>query len=335
MTSQDIDKLMSTGIFPVPCGNRLMTETHISWLIMCDRRVYKIKKPIQYDFLDFSTPGKRAYFCEREITLNKRLAPEMYLDVVPIWRKANAIGVGPADDAMIIDYAVHMQRMDAARQMDVLLRRARVGLNDIHRLAEVVAGFHKNAARVSDTDVDDIVHQFKAIESLLDRIEDLLGKNYRAHTLSAIEIFTGFMESHSGLLSSRLERGFYRDGHGDLHARNIFLYRDPVIFDCIEFNDAYRRIDVLNDVAFLCMDLDAFGRHDLTSAFVAEYGSLFSCLTSEDDYTLLRFYKCYRANVRAKVNVLRAAGAEGPARDKAIGEARRYFDLMLAYCSNS
>lgn len=148
----------------------------------------------------------------------------------------------------------------------------------------------------------------------------------------AIEISDRFIQKNKELLANRLKAGFFRDCHGDLHSRNIFLLSSPQPFDCIEFNDDYRQIDVLNEVAFLCMDLDAFGRKDLSDLFLTSYNNLFTSIKTDDDYTLFVYYKSYRANIRAKVNSLRARAAEDDSQKKsALAEANKYLLLMDSY----
>ncbi len=133
-------------------------------------------------------------------------------------------------------------------------------------------------------------------------------------------------------MERRLKSGFFRDCHGDLHTRNIFLLPEPQPFDCIEFNDDYRQIDTLNEVAFLCMDLDAMGRQDLSEVFIKHYNRLFTVMRNEEERKLFVYYKCYRANVRAKVNSLRARSTEDSiAKTKALAEARKYLFLMEGY----
>jgi aminoglycoside phosphotransferase family enzyme len=141
-----------------------------------------------------------------------------------------------------------------------------------------------------------------------------------------------FHEANKNLLAERLKAGYIRDCHGDLHSRNIFLLHTPQVFDCIEFNDDYRQIDVLNDIAFLCMDLDAFGRKDFSDFFLDCYDQLFSTIKTAQDRKLLIYYKSYRANIRAKVNSLRARSAKSEDQKKiALSETEKYLLLMQGY----
>src|SRR5690606_40883587 len=130
--------------------------------------------------------------------------------------------------------------------------------------------------------------------------------NMLEHTLKKSD---EFVLDNRRLLEDRIEDGFHRDGHGDLHSRNIFLLDEPVIFDCIEFNDEYRQVDVLNEVAFLCMDLDVFGRSDLARTFIEAYTARFAAISSVRDVALYHYYKCYLANIRTKFNSLNAQHA--------------------------
>ena len=143
------------------------------------------------------------------------------------------------------------------------------------------------------------------------------------------------MERNKGLLAQRLNAGYFRDCHGDLHSRNIFLLPDPQPFDCIEFNDDIRQIDVLNEVAFLCMDLDAFDRKDLSDLFIEYYNQFFPTMMTDADRRLFVYYKSYRANIRAKVNSLRARSAAGSVeKAKSLSAVSKYLELMDSYLSS-
>ncbi len=158
------------------------------------------------------------------------------------------------------------------------------------------------------------------------------GSMYASIIGSAIKASDDFLKRNKDLLTARLRAGFFRDCHGDLHSRNIFLLPSPQPFDCIEFNDDYRQIDVLNEVAFLCMDLDAFGKKDLSELFLEYYNQFFPSMKSSKEHYLFVFYKAYRANVRAKVNSLRAKSAVNEKeRTKALSEVDKYLRLMESY----
>jgi len=331
MTKEQINKLILEGEFPENAGRPDLIETHISWVLICDRYVYKIKKPIQYSFLDFSTVQKRKYFCEREVELNRRLTDNIYLDVLPI-REISGRFLMDGEAGDVIEYAVRMRKMDRDKQMDVLLVNNKVTTTDIRNLAERIAAFHKNTDIVYQKNFLDVQEKFNDLGAEKDFLHEYLNKNNYTIICQAIDTSNVFIERNKKLLADRLKAGFFRNCHGDLHTRNIFLLPSPQPFDCIEFNDDYRQIDVLNEVAFLCMDLDAFGRQDLSDIFINSYNNLFPSMKTDEDRRLFVYYKGYRSNIRAKVNSLRAREAGNDAdRKLRLAEADKYLRLMDCY----
>ena len=331
MTKEQINKLCSVEEFPENSNKPELIETHISWVILCDRFVYKIKKPIQYSFLDFSTIEKRKFYCTREIELNRRLTDDIYIDVQTIREKSHEVFIGEGEGE-IIDYAVRMRKLDRKLQMDSLLLNNRVTHSDIFNLAEKIATFHKNTSVIYQKDFLDVQKMFNDLKAEKDHLADHLDINSSQIIIRAIDIANKFIEANKILLAKRLEAGFFRDCHGDLHSRNIFLLPSPQPFDCIEFNDDYRQIDVLNEVAFLCMDLDAFGRQDLSDLFLKYYNDLFPCMITKEDHRLFVFYKSYRSNIRAKVNSLRARGSRNANEKRlALADVEKYLCLMDGY----
>lgn len=331
MTKAQINKLVSDGVFPGDNGTRALIETHISWVIVCDQFVYKIKKPVHYSFLDFSTLELRKHFCEREIQLNKRLTEGIYLDVQSIYEKEGNYFMG-GKKGTLVDYAVRMRKLDKEKQMDQLLIKKQVTKSDITSLSEKIANFHKHAEIIYKKDVLKIREDFNDLKEQKEFLSEKLGGKYRKIIEHAIKISDSFIEKSKVLLDTRLHEGFYRHCHGDLHSRNIFLLPAPVPFDCIEFNDDFRQIDLLNEVAFLCMDLDAFDRRDLSDQFITDYNRFFLAIRTSEEQRLFIYYKSYRANVRAKVNNLRAKSAgDKKEKTKALATAAKYLDLMDSY----
>lgn len=331
MIKDQIDKLLLEGEFPEMSFQKELVETHISWVILCKNYVYKIKKPIKYSFLDFSTLELRRYFCLKELELNQRLTKNIYLGVLPIYELKGAFKIG-GDDGILIDYTLKMLKMDPQRQMDVLLKKDGVSTSDIQNLAKRIADFHKNTVIVYKKDVLDIQEKFNDLETEKEFLSKNLGVAFGDLIDNSITTCNTFLQKNKKLLKERLNAGFFKDCHGDLHTRNIFLLHEPQPFDCIEFNDDFRQIDVLNEVAFLCMDLEALKRSDLSELFMKEYNILFPSMRNDDEHQLFIFYKCYRANVRAKVNSLRAKGAsEKKDKTKSLMEAKKYLMLMQTY----
>lgn len=331
MTKDQINKLVTDGKFPDYTRHRELIETHISWVIIGDQFVYKIKKPIQYSFLDFSTIELRKHFCEREIELNKRLTEDIYIDVQPIYDRDGHLVIG-GNEGNLLDHAVRMHKMESEKQMDVLLVKKKVTEMDIKNLAGKIARFHQNTKIIYEKDFMDIKEKFADLGTEREFLENNLGSESNDIINHAIHTSNDFMIKSKELLAERCKTGYFRDCHGDLHSRNIFLLPSPQPFDCIEFNDDFRQIDVLNEVAFLCMDLDSFDRQDLSSMFIDLYNEKFPTVKTEDDKHLFIYYKSYRANVRAKVNSLRSRSASSrETKRKALDEASRYLKLMNHY----
>lgn len=331
MTKEQINSLCSEGRFPVreSCGE--LVETHISWVLLCDRFVYKIKKPVHYSFLDFSTLQRRKHFCEREIELNRRLTKKIYVDVQPVLEVNSRTVIG-GRRGTLIDYAVRMHKMDRDTQMDRLLFHHRVTDGDIRNLAKKIASFHKNTKIIYEKNFLDVQDMFNDLGSVKDFLSEYLDNSTRGIIDYAIDTSDKFLNKNRELLRSRLTAGFFRDCHGDLHSRNIFLLPSPQPFDCIEFNDDFRQIDVLNEAAFLCMDLDAFERQDLSALFIEYYNAFFPSMKTVEERDLFIYYKSYRANVRAKVNGLRAkSAATDMEKTRNISAACKYLQLMDSY----
>ncbi len=275
-------------------------ETHVSLLLMTGPIVYKFKKPVTFNFLDYSTLAKRRRGCRREVDLNQRLAPEMYRGVVPITGSPSEPTVD--GEGSVIEYAVQMKQFEDEQRLDRLVRNDGVTGAMMDRIADRVASFHEDAERVDCSDSseapDRLLNDVRGTyNNLTDRVsgEDRIG--------SSFEWMKTFLEERRNRFVERLDDGFVRDVHGDLHLENIAWYEDrPVIYDCIEFNDSLREIDLVNEVAFLAMDLERVDRSDLGWRFVNRY------LERTGDYegtVLLPFYKTYRAMVRAMVTAMK------------------------------
>lgn len=325
MTKDDIDHMTISS----QCNDHEVEETHISWVVVCPQYAYKIKKPVRFSFLDFSTLSRRKHYCERELILNRRLTRDVYLNVVPVKKDGRHffIGEGKGDT---VDYAVQMRKLDSGRRMDLLIERNLVSKQDIEKLAERIARFHQDARIVSKGETLDLRKEFNALLE----VNEFLGKQLRPlvgveDIYKAIAVSDSFLEAHASLFADRSP--FYRDCHGDLHCQNIFLTPGPVIFDCIEFNDQLRYTDVLNEIAFLCMDLEAYHKQVLAGYFVEVYNGMFPVIRSAEEWQLFNFYKSYRANIRAKVFILKAEKISGGEREEALKNAQKYLDLMNSY----
>lgn len=310
----------------------VLLETHISWVILAGAFAYKIKKPVRFSFLDFSSLKKRKYYCERELALNRRLAPGMYLRVVPVCQDQQGFALG-TKNSRIVDYAVVMSRMDTAKEMDRLLETGQVREQAILTLAARLAAFHRGAR---------VVQRRPDIAVLRARFNDLLsvqafaGRHLGADPAGvigrAVQSSDRFLERSAAVIFERSAKGFVRDLHGDLHTGNVFLYEEPVIFDCIEFNEGMRELDVLDELAFLTMDIEAHGRAGLSGLLYREYQRLSGAESCGEDKALYAYYQCYRAAVRAKVQLLRArATGDQPVFTDSLRAAAVYLALLAGY----
>ncbi len=305
-------------------------ETHISSVLLTGSHAYKLKKPVDLGFVDFTTRERRRFFCDEELRLNRRLAPSLYLTVVPVTGTIDAPVMG--GDGEAIDYAVQMREFPQDALLSRALARGEVTAADIDALADEVARFHARA------DVAAATSPFGTPE----RIADYARQNFvqcggpavqsaQRRALAALACWTeDELAARAETMRRRKADGFVRECHGDLHLGNMAeIDGRPVIFDCIEFNDDLRWIDVMSEVAFTTMDLADRGRLDLARRFLNAY------VERTGDYAglpVLRFYLVYRAMVRAKVARVRAAqvGA-GPARAAADAEYRGYVVQARRY----
>lgn len=329
MNESEIQQLARHGHFDRQPLHGQLEETHISWVILSRSHAFKIKKPVKLDFLDFSTLALRKHYCEREIALNSRFSP-IYLDVQPVWKGKDGWHIGQVG-AEVADYAVCMKRMSSEKRMDHQLNKKGVKKQQMVELAEVIAGFHRKAEKIF-IPFDPMVARdtFNDINDILDFTRQHLGPDAAKAIERAIIWSNHFIDRHQERFRERIEEGWKRDVHGDLHSGNIFLYKTPVLFDCIEFNDEYRQIDLLYEIAFLCMDLEAFHRPELEQIFLREYLKRVHCIETREDEMIFRYFKSLRANVRAKVSAIRAMQQED---DKVadLAELKKYLALMEQY----
>lgn len=333
MTQDQVNYIIDNKAIPYPTDGIKLIETHISWVILTDQYAYKIKKPIRFSFLDFSTLEKRKEYCEKEVKLNKRLAPAIYLEVIPIKNNNGKYRIND-NQGSIIDYAVLMRRMDETKQMDLLLDHGTVKEESIIQLADVLAFFHQEAAIVPEgEDWRELYEEFEDIVSVQNFLVSYFGKETGQLVEEVNRWAYQFLNGIKKRIDERNKKGFVIEGHGDLHTRNIFLLDDPVIFDCIEFNDDFRKLDILNEIAFLCMDLERFGRSDLSKIFREHYFSKIRCIENKTDEQLFCFYKLYRANVRLKVHAINAQAFDitRDKRQREMALLSQYLELYKLY----
>ncbi|MCH6234465.1 hypothetical protein [Cognataquiflexum rubidum] len=334
MKRDEVRQLMAKGKFEGKSIQGVLEETNISWVILAGRHAFKIKKNIKLSFLDYSTLALRKKYCEKELELNRRFSP-IYLSVQPILFLNDNWSIGEGQGE-IKDYVVCMKRMRSGKRMDVLLKQNKVHPSSISLLARQIAKFHKTAEIIAK----DYQHaQARRIFNDLTTVQKVVLKEFGPDYLDVIPTLTGwsdcFLEKHGKRVLQRSREGFIRDVHGDLHSGNIFIYKKPVLFDCIEFEDGFRQIDVLYEIAFLCMDLEFYGRKDLSDLFLETYNNALTCFPKEEDKSIFLYYKCLRANVRAKVFLLNSLSEQDQEkRTQELAKGKKYLDLAMEYHKN-
>ena len=321
--------LSSPASYPHRPGEVRSVQTHISWVFIASPFVFKVKKPVNLGFLDFSTLEKRRYFCQREVDLNRRLCPEIYLGVVPIYKTASGFSFDA--DGQIAEYAVKMRELPHGCFLNELLEKDRVGEKEIARVILCLHRFYESQTPSPE------IEQWGAPEKLkistdenFAQVEPFIGKTISAAAFETIRRYTNeFFATNENFFRERIQQHRIRDCHGDLHLDHVHITPERLsIFDCIEFNDRFRFIDIANDLAFLAMDFDFEGRSDLANLVLQIADREF-----HDDGLLkiADFYKCYRAFVRGKVESIQAAEPETTNPKEYEKLAARYFCLALRY----
>ncbi len=331
-----IHALLGPAAYPHAVGEVEHLHTHISDIFLAGDYAYKVKKPVNLGFLDFTTRDKRLDACRDEVRLNARLAPQIYLGVSAICLQAGRYSIVDDADSVThgesVDYAVRMQRMPQEGMLDRVASAGRLTREHVQAIAGQLARFHQTAEHGPHIDLfgtpDNVARPIRQNFSQTEKhIGDCLT---RAQFERLRDYSESFLRAQTKLFEERIATHHIVDGHGDLHLRNMCLYRDQVvIFDCIEFNQALRAGDTVSDIAFLTMDLDARGLAPLGNAFLNAY------LEQTGDYrgvTLLDFYQVYRAYVRGKVAAFLLDGADSAEeRNGARREATAYFTQAERY----
>lgn len=298
-----IQAMRAPDFYPHPVESVHLEETHISWVVLTGDYVYKIKKPVDLDFLDFSTLEKRKRCCRQEVELNRRLSRGVYLGVEPISEDENGYRLGGPGEA--VEYAVKMRQLDAADSLENRLAREKITAADIEALAATLSRFYDDAATGEDIDsMGSRETVGRNCDENFRQIEAAAGDTVDQRRLQIVAAATrGFLANRRDLFRARVRAGKIRDCHGDLRPDHVYLTKDGIqIIDCIEFNDRFRFSDVACDLAFLAMELDFQNYPQMA-------GNLTTAVANRSNdrrmYSLLDFFKCYRAMVRVKVGCLR------------------------------
>ncbi len=326
------NELINEKSFPFEVGELRVVQTHISYIFITNTYVYKIKKPVNFGFLDFTTLEKRKYFCEREVELNRRFCPDLYIGVVPVVKIGDIYRFEA--DGEVVEYAVKMKKLPEDGMMIDLLKKKAVTEKHIDLINDVLEPFYKKA------ETGEKVNVYGSIETIsfnteenFEQTKSFVGIAISEDKYNFIVNYTrNFIKEEEALFRKRIEEGFIRDGHGDLYSANICFddLNKVYIFDCIEFNERFRCGDVCSDISFLAMDLDYHRERKLSDYFVNGYVEKSG---DKELLKLLNFYKCYRAYVRGKIGCFTFASPEvhEEKRKEALEAAKRYFDLAYFY----
>jgi aminoglycoside phosphotransferase family enzyme len=344
-----VKALLKSQAYPHKPQKIELVQTQMSFVFLTGEYVYKIKKPVNLGYLDYTTLEKRHFFCHQELELNRRLCPDAYLAVVPIVEEEGELRIEGQGQA--IEYAVKMKQLPQDRMMDVLLPRGQVTPEMVARVAEKLVSFHQRAEtnqKIAAFGRLDVIRQ--NTDENFAQTEKYIGTSITAEEYQHIKNYTdNFIDSNASLFDKRVREGKIRDCHGDLHAAHVCFTDDTrlparrmtpagepslggqvCIYDCIEFNDRFRYSDVASEIAFLAMDLDRYQQPGLSRHLVDTYVGL-----SHDEglLKLLDFYKCYRAYVRGKVESFKLDDPYIPAEEKArlLTAAQSYFQLAESY----
>jgi aminoglycoside phosphotransferase family enzyme/predicted kinase len=323
--------LQDPGLFDHPVERFEVIETHISWVLLTGPYAYKIKKPVNLGFLDFSTLKSRKFYCEEEIRLNRRLAPEIYLGVVPITGTEDhpsLKGGGPP-----IEYAVKMVEFPQGSRLDNLLKQGKLKPAYIDALAQTLADFHGRiecAGPESPFGTPEKIYQ--PVAENFEQMEELVAEKDGIEKLDGLRSWCGKEKTDlQDIFVKRKKNEFIRECHGDAYLANMVLWNDRVIlFDCIEFNEHLRWIDVMSEAAFTTMDLEDRGVSHFANRFLNLYLEL---MGDYEGLKVLRFFKVYRALVRAKVAAIRMnqKGLKTDEKREIQKELHGYLNLAARY----
>ncbi len=330
-----IKDLMHPIAYPEITKKVTFAQTHISTVFIGDEFVYKIKKPVNYDFLDFSTLEKRRYYCKKEVELNSRFSKDIYLGVYPVTFNGKKYAINAK--GKIVDYAVKMKRLLDEDLMKSRFMKGTVTSEDIKRIGKAIAVFHNISKRSKEIDEFGKLEVVKLnTDENFQQTAEFIQNSISEKQYNNLKNWTDeFYKEHQELFTKRIKDGKIRDCHGDLHMEHICLTDPIIIFDCIEFNDRFRYSDIVSDIAFLLMDLEFNGGKRLSEQLCKAY---LNYIGEKDNYLinhLINFYKVYRAYVRGKVTsfILKDNAISKDKKTVIRDTAQRYFSLAHSYIS--
>jgi len=333
--SELIHFLEKPGSYPHQPKDVQHIQTHISHVFLAGSFVYKIKKPLELGFLDYSTLQKRKTYCYREVELNRRLSDDIYLGVIG-FKKNNGhyqFAEGDLDSKKITEYAVKMRRLPEEYFLHHIIEEESLACDHLDRVADKLASFYRSQNRHKEMSKWGEIDTIKVnTDENFDQTTSFIGNTISSSAFKAIRYFTNhYLKEREELFQKRIETGRIVDGHGDLHMEHIYITPEKVqIYDCIEFNERFRYGDLAADLAFLAMDLDFHNCWQPERYFVEQMAEK---LKDERLPGIIDFYKCYRAYVKGKVKSFQSAEDDVPDKDRQRAEqkAEQYFNLSLRY----
>jgi aminoglycoside phosphotransferase family enzyme len=326
-TDEKVALLRQPEAYPARPARVDVIETHMSWVFLAGELVYKLKKPVRYAFLDFSTIEARRENCEREVELNQRLAADVYYGVVPLTLGSGARlelgGEGP-----VVDWLVKMRRLPAHRMLDAAIRANSVSPEDIRRLTLLLTGFYRGSVPI----VLEAAEYRERFEKNIHDNRAELGKPHYGLSIPQVEQLAAaqerFIRGHGNLLEQRARERKIVEGHGDLRPEHICLTAEPKIIDCLEFNRGFRLLDPVDELAYLSMECERLGAAAIGHEILRQY--LQAAGDSLPD-ELIRFYKTFRAFLRAKIAIWHIADHDVRDTEKWRRRARDYLGLAESY----
>ncbi|KYK29068.1 hypothetical protein AYK20_00655 [Thermoplasmatales archaeon SG8-52-1] len=328
-----VKDLMIPSYYPENPKKITLAQTHISSVFIGDKFVYKIKKPVNFGFLDFSTLEKRKYYCEKEVKLNSRFSSDVYLGVYPITFDGKKHVINGEGD--VVEYAVKMRRLPDEDLMKFRFKKGKINFEDIKKISKAIADFHKISPKSKEIDKYGSIEVVKYnTDENFQQTAQFLGSSISEKQYEELKNWTDdFYRENKELFLRRIKDGKIRDCHGDLHMEHICIADPIIIFDCIEFNDRFRYSDILSDIAFLLMDLEFNDGNLLSKSLCKSYIKYAEEKDDDLTYDLIKFYKTYRAYVRGKVTsfILNDSTITNEKKIEAKNIAKKYFKLAQKY----
>jgi uncharacterized protein len=326
-----IEAMLKPEFYPHPVTDIELRQTHTSYVLLAGEFAYKIRKAVRFAFIDCSTAARRRALCQRELELNRRLSPDVYLAVVAIVQNGGGIILDQSSDnrADALEFAVKMRRLLEDQRLDLMIKRKAATANYVTDIADTIKSFHSNTPNTHSWAYGAAASIWRLTIGNLVEIEQLAPGEHLLKKIAQVEAYSRrYIAGHWELLNSRAREGRVHDGHGDLRADAIYLTSNGIrIIDCLEFDERLRYGDIVNEVAFLAMDIERLGQPDLSRELLAHF------ISDPDIPLLIDFYKCYRATIRAKVELLRSRQEDCAAQEtqNALASASCLLDLALDY----